>query len=75
MRLKPDINIPAFMQAVQTCHGEVNYFTPEGDRINLKSTLMRFIFVAVFADKTQNLNGQIEIQNPQDKNRLQDYLI
>ncbi|MBD5458844.1 MAG: hypothetical protein HDR27_09780 [Lachnospiraceae bacterium] len=75
MKLKPEINISAFMQAVQTCRGEIYFVTPEGDCLNLKSTLMKFVFVTVFADKLRNQNGRIEVQNPQDLIRLRDYFV
>ena len=75
MKLKPDINISAFLQAAQTCQGEIYFITPEGDRLNLKSTLMKFVFVTVFAGKLRNQNGQIEVKNPQDLIRLRDYFV
>ena len=75
MKLKPDANIPAFMQTVQTCQGEIYFVTPEGNRLNLKSTLLKFVFITAFAGKLRNLSGQVEMQNPQDMIRLRDYLI
>ena len=75
MKLKPDISITAFIQAVQTCQGEVYFVTPEGDRLNLKSALMEFVFVTAVSGKLQDLNGQVEMQNPKDIIQLCDYFI
>lgn len=73
MKLKSNIQIPAFLQAVQACKGEVNFVTAEGDNLNLKSTLSQFVFTAVIAGKLQSLQGQVILQNPDDQAILQDY--
>lgn len=73
MKIKPNINVPAFLQAVQTCTGEINFITSEGDNLNLKSSLSQFIFAAVIAGKLHSLNGSIVVQNPDDVEKLCDY--
>lgn len=75
MRLNPNINTPAFLQAVQTCKGEVCFVTKEGDILNLKSVLSQFVFTAVIAGKLQNFEGFITVQNPKDEIRLRDFCI
>ena len=73
MKLNANINIPAFLQAVQTCRGEVCLVTEEGDKLNLKSVLSQFVFAAVIAGKLQNFEGFITVQNPQDEALLRDF--
>lgn len=73
MKLKPNVNVPAFLQAVQSCSGEVCFVTQEGDILNLKSGLSQLIFTTVIVGKLQELEGSITIQNSQDTVLLQDY--
>ena len=75
MRLNPNVNVPAFLQAVQSCNGEVCFVTREGDILNLKSTLSQFVFTTVIAGKLQNLEGQVSVQDSQDAILLRDYCI
>lgn len=74
MKLKPDVNVPAFLQAVQSCTGEVYFSTSNGDHLILNSVLSQFIFTTVIADKLQELDGSITVQNPQDEALLRDYV-
>lgn len=73
MKLNPDANIPAFLQAVQSCTGEVCFVTKEGDVLNLKSVLSQFVFTAVIAGKLQHFDGSITVQNAQDESLLRGY--
>lgn len=75
MKLKPDIRIPAFFEAVQKCSAPVFFETQEGDNLNLKSTLSQFIFTAVIAERLQSLDGCITTQNPEDEALLHDFCV
>lgn len=75
MKLNPKTNIPRFLQAVKTCRGDVHYLTPEGDDLNLKSTLGQFLFAAVVPSLSKELSGEISFQNPEDRFVLQEYLL
>lgn len=75
MRLKPNASIPAFLQAAQSCEGEVCFVTQEGDILNLKSVLSQFVFTAVIAGRIQSFEGLVTVQNPQDAIRLRDYCV
>lgn len=75
MKLNPSVNVPAFLQTVQACNGEVCFVTKEGDILNLKSSLSQFVFASVIAGKLQDLEGHITVQNPQDAIRLKDYCV
>lgn len=73
MKLNPNVNIPAFLQTVQSCKGEVCFVTEEGDILNLKSVLSQFVFAAVIAGKLQRIEGVITVQDSQDEVVLRDY--
>lgn len=74
MTLKPDASIPRFLQAAQVCNGQVWFNTPEGDKLNLKSALSRFVFTAVLAGDLQKPAGCIRLENPEDLPTLSPFL-
>ena len=45
MRLKKDVSTVNFINRVEQCTGEVIYETAEGDRLNLKSQLSKYLFL------------------------------
>lgn len=49
-QLKPGILMPAFLHAVDSCPDEVIFETPEGDKLNLKSQLSKYLFLTVALD-------------------------
>lgn len=61
MRLKNAVSPAEFLQCVDQCAGEVLYKTSEGDILNLKSQLSKYLFlVAVNAPETAALRrGEI----------------
>ncbi len=73
MRLNPNVNVPAFLEAVRSCRGEVSFVTSEGDILNLKSALSQFVFTAVVAGKLTELEGHITVQNSGDEELLYPY--
>lgn len=75
MKLKPNINVTAFLQSVQNCNDDVCFITSEGDNLNLKSALSRLVFTAVIAGRLQEIDGCITVQNPHDEALLHSYCI
>ena len=75
MKLNPNANIPRFLQAVQSCRGDIRFTTPEGDDLNLKSALSQFVFAAVVAERLEELHGEIRFQDPEDLSVLQRFLL
>ena len=67
MRLKSNVSPSEFLQRVDQCAGEVLYKTTEGDILNLKSQLSKYLFlIAVNAPKTTALHyGEITCE-PED---------
>lgn len=75
MKLKPTADIPAFLQAVQHCRAKVCFTTADHDELNLRSTLSQFVFTAVCSGKLQELQGNIDVEDPLDAERLAKYLM
>ena len=74
MKLKPNINISAFLKAVQSCRADVHFTTVEGDALNLKSTLSQFVFAAVCIEELRGLKGSVQIEDPRDEKLLAAFL-
>lgn len=74
MKLKENINIPAFLQAIPNCEADVLFVTAEGDRLNLRSTLSQFVFTAVIAGTLKRLEGDIHLQRQEDVLFLHEFL-
>ena len=60
----------AFLEAVQQCRGEVLFCTREGDKLNLKSTLSKYLFAALAGNEELLRKGKIVCQFPQDEEKL-----
>lgn len=75
MRLKPDVNLTDFLIAVGKCTGEVTFTTPEGDLLNLKSILSRYVFVAAVFHPELLADGSVICRNPADIEFLHDFVV
>lgn len=71
--LKPKIRMADFIRAAGHCEGEVTFETEEGDVLNLKSELCKYIFLAVSMDSKYLGSGKISC-SPQDAALLTDYV-
>ena len=49
MKLKKDANLPDFLRTVAQCKDDVYFKTTQGDVLNLKSELSKYIFLAAAA--------------------------
>lgn len=74
MKLKPEIDLSAFLKTIQSCTNDVIFETDEGDRLNLKSTLSQFIFTAAVAARLPDIPGRICCDG-QDVPLLQKFLM
>lgn len=77
MKLKTGVDLPAFLLQADRCIGDVVYMTPEGDRLNLKSQLSKYVFLAAAnAESAASLlSGNIMCSRSEDLEILQPYLI
>lgn len=71
MKLKENIDYAEFFRTVQKCAGEVLLVTPEGDRLNLKSTLSQFVFAAAVRGNLNFKDAELRLANPADTSRLE----
>ena len=64
-----------FFEVINKCKGTVELVTAEGDRLNLKSQLTKYVAITkLFAD---NMIPEMEIvaHDPEDVNRLLEYMV
>lgn len=73
MKLKENCDIVAFLHAVQQCRGEVFLVTKEGDRLNLKSTLSRYVFAVIAENGKLMAESRVECGEP-DRKVLEAYI-
>lgn len=75
MKLKKGVSAAAFIHCVGECQGDVIYETMEGDRLNLKSQLSKYLFlVAVNHPDAISLNDGTILCDPEDFSVLEEYL-
>lgn len=65
-----DFNITDFMDVLADCKGNVYMVTPEGDRLNLKSTLCQLIGIARLLENGRVAHAVIECELPEDERKL-----
>lgn len=71
--LKPKIRMADFILAVNHCEGPVTFETQDGDVLNLKSELSKYIFLAVSLEPKCLVSSKISC-SPQDAALLTDYI-
>lgn len=75
MKLKKNIAAADFLNQVDYCQGDIYYKTSEGDQLNLKSQLSKYLFlVAVNAPDSANLSEGEIVVNQSDYELLKEYL-
>lgn len=75
MKVQHITDIDGFVKVVQECKGKVELVTGEGDRLNLKSRLCRYVSLdKIFADEGV---GELEViaAEPEDVTRIVDFLM
>ena len=64
-----------FFEVINKCKGTVELVTAEGDRLNLKSQLTKYVAITkLFAD-TMIPEMEIVAHDPEDVNRLLEYMV
>ncbi len=76
MKLRENCDLPAFLQAVDRCAGEVTFETEDGDILNLKSQLSKYIFLAAAASPSISVlpSGVVKWTDDTDGLLLTEYL-
>jgi len=75
MKLTENIDYSEFFRAVQACSGEVLLVTPEGDQLNLKSTLSQFVFAAAVRGNLDLAGAKLLLEAPGDTQKLAAYTV
>ena len=75
MKLYNIKNVPQFFTMVDKCKGTVELITKEGDRLNLKSNLCKYIsFSEIFSDSGLK-EIELRFSEPEDVGLLINYLM
>lgn len=75
MRLNMNVIMLDFMHAVSQCVGDVFFITPEGDMLNLKSELSKYVFAVIAAQPQKAMAGEVVCKNSSDTARILPYVI
>ena len=75
MKVQNITNIDKFFETIDRCDGVVELLTPEGDRLNLKSQLCKYLALAkIFSDgKIKEI--EIICHEPKDVEKLIEYMV
>lgn len=74
MYLKQPFNAVDFFKTIDRCGGEVLLRTKEGDILNLRSQLCRFVFAVAISEKSFFEGARVECSEASDYDALRDYL-
>lgn len=73
MKLKENVDVSAFLAATEKCSGDVFFHTYEGDILNVKSLLSRYVVVSV-CKPGELQKARIVCTDEEDYSVLSDYL-
>lgn len=65
-----NFDLKTFTEIIDSCEGEVYMVTPEGDRINLKSTLCQLIGFTRLMEGAKVTKAKIICSNKNDESKL-----
>lgn len=74
MYLKQEVDPVAFLKQVQRCRDKVELVTGEGDCLDLRSALARYLFIAASSNRKLMQHGEIICRDEEDYGELSDYL-
>ena len=74
MRLKENADLIRFLEKGKECEHDVYFYTGEGDKLNLKSTLSQFLFSAVAAEDEMLKRGKVLCDDPEEYTKLAEFL-
>lgn len=75
MRIKNITEPSRFFEAVNACKGSVELLTGEGDRLNLKSTLCRYIAITQMFREERVAEVELVLSDERDIESLKEYLV
>ena len=69
-------NPEKFLEVIKQCKGTVELISQEGDRLNLKSELTKYLAISkLFADNTLINNMELVVSDPDDVKFLMQYMM
>ncbi len=71
MKLNANTDLVAFLQEVKKCKGDVWFETEEGDKLNLKSVLSQYLFIALTGDQEMLGKGLVTCEQETDSQLLE----
>ena len=74
MKLKQNIDVNAFLEAAKKCENEVFFQTTEGDILNLKSLLSRYVLMSIMGKPHLLQSAVITCVQEEDYKKLADFL-
>lgn len=76
MKVNNITDIKGFFAAVDKCKGKIELVTGDGDRLNLKSNLCKYVALAdIFSGKSGIKEMEIIASEPEDVNTLLQYMM
>lgn len=74
MRLKQGVDVISFLKAAKACTDEVYFYTPSGDRLDLRSELMGYVFISQSRNEGFLYQSHVEITGAEDLERLSGFV-
>lgn len=74
MKFKDSVNINAFLDTAKQCTGDVFFQTNEGDILNLKSLLSRYVLMSIMGNPSLLKNAYVTCVQEEDYQLLSEYL-
>ena len=74
MKFKDSVDINAFLDAAKQCTGDIFFQTNEGDILNLKSLLSRYVLMSIMGNPSLLKSAQVTCVQEKDYQLLSEYL-
>lgn len=68
-------NVNEFFEVIEGCSGDIYLVSDEGDRINLKSRLSKYLTLATVFSSDIVDSVELLVENPDDMKKLLNYMI
>ncbi|HIS69003.1 MAG TPA: hypothetical protein IAA58_06530 [Candidatus Gallacutalibacter stercoravium] len=65
-----DIDVPGFLEVLDSCKGNVYLVTREGDRLNLKSKLCQLVGLTQLIEGGKIAEAFIVCEDPEDESKM-----
>lgn len=75
MKFKDSVEFNAFLDAAKQCSGDIFLQTSEGDILNLKSLLSRYVLMSIMGNPSLLQNAQVTCVQEDDYQLLSEYLV